>query len=92
MALHAPAVLRRGSYPGFAVYANVFMGHAEARVEYRIDDGEWLPMKRVERADPRVLAQNVADAQAASPRAYDLLPEAAPSTHLWRGALPTGRF
>jgi hypothetical protein len=90
IALHAPKALRRGSYPGQAVWANVFMGHAEARVEYRIDDGDWRPMKRVERADPRVLAENVADDAATTPRAFDRLPDAAPSTHLWRGALPTG--
>ena len=89
IALHAPQALRRGSYPGVGVWANVFMAHAEARVEVRIDDGEWQPMKRVERGDPRVVAENVADDAAATPRAFDRLPDAAPSTHLWRFALPT---
>lgn len=89
IALHAPQALRRGSYPGVGVWANVFMAHADARVEVRIDDGEWLPMKRVERGDPRVVAENVADDAAATPRAFDRLPDAAPSSHLWRFALPT---
>ncbi|WP_154659412.1 calcineurin-like phosphoesterase C-terminal domain-containing protein [Arenimonas composti] len=89
LALHAPQVLRRGSWPGQAVVANVFMGRADTRVEYRIDDGEWMPMVRVDQPDPRLLAENLRDDAAEELRAYDRLPEAAPSTHLWRGRLPT---
>lgn len=89
MALHAPKVLRRGAYPAFGVYANVFMGTEETRVEFRIDDGEWMPMQRVERPDPRVLLENMRDDLAESLRGYDRSPEARPSTHLWRGTLPT---
>jgi hypothetical protein len=58
-------------------------------VEYRIDDGEWRPMQRVEQPDPRVVAENARDDAATALRAYDRLPQAAPSKHLWRGALPT---
>lgn len=89
IALHAPKVLRRGAWPGVAVYANLFMGVAEARVEYRIDDGDWLPMAKVDRPDPRLVAENLADDAADTLRAFDRLPEAAVSSHLWRGALPT---
>lgn len=89
MHLHAPASLRRGAYPAFGVYANVYMGEADSPVDYRIDDGEWRPMTRVVRPDPRLLAENVADDRAAVPRGYDRSPEAAPSPHLWRGTLPT---
>ncbi len=89
MALHAPKVLRQGAYPAWGVYANVFMGDADTRVEYRVDDGAWTPMRRVERADPRLLVENVADDLATELRGYDRSPEATPSTHLWRGALPT---
>ncbi len=89
MALHAPRVLRRGAWPGFAVYANVFMGDADSHVEYRVDDGPWKPMARVVQPDPRVLATNLADDAAGTLRAYDRAPEAKPSRHLWRGSLPT---
>lgn len=88
-ALHAPRVLRRGAWPGFAVYANVWMGDAGSRVEYRVAGGEWRPMQRVERPDPALLAINAADDAAEALRAYDRAPEAAPSPHLWRGTLPT---
>lgn len=89
MALHAPKVLRRGAYPGFGLYANVFMARPDTVVEARIDGGEWRPMKRVLQADPRVLAENLADDVAGALRAYDRIPEATPSSHLWRLALPT---
>ncbi|KGQ18470.1 Metallophosphoesterase [Lysobacter dokdonensis DS-58] len=87
--LHAPKALRRGAYPAWGVYANVYMGHAGTRVEYRIDDGDWMPMRRVLQPDPRLVAENVLDDQAEALRGFDRSPEADPSTHLWRGALPT---
>lgn len=89
MSLHAPRVLRRGAWPAWAVYANVYMGRDDTRVEYRIDDGEWKPMSRVEQPDPRLVAENVRDDEAEALRGYDRSPEATPSRHLWRGALPT---
>lgn len=89
MAVHAPRVLRRGAYPSFGVYANVYMGQADSRVEFRVDGGEWAPMRRVERPDPRLQAENARDDQAAALRGYDRSPEAEPSAHLWRAALPT---
>lgn len=89
MSLHAPMVLRRGAYPAWGVYANVFMGRDDSRVEYRVDGGQWLPMRRVQQPDPSLLAENVRDDTAEALRGYDRSPEATPSAHLWRGALPT---
>jgi hypothetical protein len=89
IALHAPKVLRKGAYPAWGVYANVFMGHEGTRVEYRVDEGEWKPMQRVLQPDPGLLAENVRDDEARRLRGYDRSPEATPSQHLWRGALPT---
>ena len=89
LALHAPRVLRRGAYPGFGVYANVWLGEADTRVEYRVDDGDWRPMQKVARPDPALLAENAADDAASSLRGFDRAPEAIASTHLWRGTLPT---
>lgn len=89
MALHAPNVLRQGAYPGFAVYANVFMARHDTVVEVSIDGAGWRPMTRVSQADPRVLEINALDDSAVRLRAYDRMPEATASTHLWRFALPT---
>lgn len=87
--LHAPGVLRRGAYPAWGVFANVYMGREDTRVEYRIDGGAWTAMKRVLRPDPRLLAENVRDDEADGLRGYDRSPEAEASAHLWRGALHT---
>ena len=87
--LHAPRVLRRGAYPAFGVYANVYMGMDDSVVEYRVDGGPWMPMRKVLQADPRVLAENVRDDEAETLRGWDRSPEAEPSRHLWRGTLPT---
>ena len=87
--LHAPKVLRRGAWPGFGVYANVWMGDADTRVEYRVGSGEWQPMRRVDRADPELRAINTDDDRSDVLRGYDRAPEAILSPHLWRGALRT---
>src|SRR3546814_11096584 len=71
------------------VYANVFMGRDDTRVEYRVDGGDWMPMRRVSQPDPRLLVENMRDDLAETLRGYDRSPEAKPSPHLWRGALPT---
>jgi 3',5'-cyclic AMP phosphodiesterase CpdA len=89
MALHAPKVLRRGAYPAFGVFANVWLGDADTTVEFRVDDGPWQPMAKVERGDPALQVENALDDVATQLRGFDRSAEAAPSTHLWRGALPT---
>ena len=87
--LHAPRVLRRGAYPAWGVYANVYMGMDGSRVEYRVDGGEWAPMRKVLQPDPALLAENMRDDAADALRGYDRSPEAKTSPHLWRAALPT---
>ena len=89
IALHAPRVLRRGAYPAFSVSANVFMGMDDTRVEYRIDASAWRAMTRVVSLDPALVAINSADDAAVKLRSYDRAVLAEPSTHVWRGALPT---
>ncbi|KPN20249.1 hypothetical protein AO715_10165 [Xanthomonas sp. Mitacek01] len=89
MSLHAPRVLRQGAYPAWGVYANVYMGQPDTRVEFRVGDGDWAPMRRVEQPDPRLLLENARDDLADTLRGRDRSPEATPSMHLWRGALPT---
>lgn len=87
--LYAPKTLRRGSYPIRGVYANVYMGEASSRVEYRVDEGEWKPMRRVEQPDPALLAENARDDAAERLRGYDRAAIATPSPHLWNAPLPT---
>lgn len=88
--LHAPKVLRKGAYPAWGVFANYYMGDDDSRVEYRVDGGAWQRMRKVLAPDPALLAENMRDDAANQLRGYDRSPEAKPSPHLWRGALPTG--
>lgn len=87
--LHAPKVLRRGAYPAWGVFANVYMGDDDTRVEFRVDAGDWMPMKKVLQPDPNLMAENRRDDEATALRGYDRSPEAEASPHLWRAALPT---
>lgn len=87
--LHAPKVLRQGAYPAWGVYANLYMGRDDSKVEYRIDEGQWKAMDKVAKPDPNLLDENARDDSADKLRGYDRSPEAEPSPHLWRGALPT---
>lgn len=89
MRLHVPKVLRHGAWPGAGIYANVYMGDADSRVEMRIDQGAWQPMKRVAERDPWVRGQNLADDAADALRGLNRMPEAEIATHLWWRALPT---
>lgn len=87
--VHAPKVLRRGAYPAWGVFANYYMGDDDSRVEFRIDGGDWMPMKQVLQPDPRLTVENARDDLADVLRGFDRSPEAEVSPHLWRGALPT---
>lgn len=87
--LHAPKVLRRGAYPAWGVFANFYMGDNDSRLEFRVDDGAWMPMKKVMLPDPALAEENMRDDQTTVLRGFDRSPEAAVSPHLWRGALPT---
>lgn len=89
MHLHAPRVLRAGAYPSAGIYANVYMGEPDTRVELRINGGDWQPMSPSKEPDPALRWQNLLDDAAGELRGYDRLPEAEPTTHLWRAALPT---
>jgi hypothetical protein len=65
------------------------MGRDDTPVEYRVDAGAWQPMQHVRQPDPTLLAENARDDASDALRGYDRSPEAVPSPHLWRGALPT---
>jgi hypothetical protein len=52
ISLYHPKVVPHRRSTSAAIYANFFMGTREDTVEYRIDDGEWAKMRRVEEVDP----------------------------------------
>lgn len=87
--LTSPGVLRRGAYPAYPVLANVYAAEPDARVEYRINDGPWQAMARVQEPDPELLAINIEDARSDRLRSYNRAVVARSSNHLWGARVPT---
>jgi hypothetical protein len=87
MELHAPrAVAPRQGYVSF--YANVFNGHDGWKVEARVDERAWQPMRRILGWDPAYATDFLAQDSIARPLAGPRLPDPVVCYHLWRGALP----
>jgi hypothetical protein len=89
IALYHPKVVPFRQSTSASVYADFFMGSAIDTVEYRIDDGAWLKMQRVDEFDP-AYCRYVQD--------WDylerLVPGRRPSnpvncTHLWKNRIIT---
>ena len=55
MEITAPKVVPGGKTRAGTIYVNFFMGSPRDKVEYRIDDGEWKPMKFSNALDPAML-------------------------------------
>ncbi len=87
--LTSPGTLRRFAYPAYSVYANLYSGDTQAVVWYRVDEGPWQPMARIDAADPALLALNVEDARAPALRSRDRAVTAALSPHVWHVRVPT---
>lgn len=88
MEIFSPKVIPHGRSTTASIYVNFFMGHEGNKVEYRIDNGEWKPMRYVHEPDPSYLHRlhrwDYAEA---------LMPGRRPSnpvnsTHLWKAAFP----
>lgn len=71
-----------------AVYANFFMGYKGAKMECRIDDGRWKPMRYVVDADPYYLAQNTMWDESDTLFRGRRPTESADCKHLWKAPLP----
>lgn len=71
------------------IYANFFMGHSEAKVEFRIDNSEWKAMSFADSQDPSYLGLlykwDVTEILMPGRRPSN----AVPSTHLWTASFPT---
>lgn len=88
LSIFAPAAVTAASAGGSEVLVNFYAGGADSQVEMRFGDTQgWQILERVERPDPFYAALLAREA-ALGPRNGRALPPAAPSLHLWRGALP----
>jgi hypothetical protein len=92
---HPGAEASGGSPASPCLYVNFFMGGEEDSVACRTGQGEWLPMQRVDEADPAYLAYlQEWDRQKDSPAAGRRPSDPALCSHLWKrpldASLPAG--
>ncbi|PUZ24963.1 metallophosphoesterase [Chitinophaga parva] len=69
------------------IYANFFMGHPGSKVEWRIDDSPWKPMKFVGGADPAFVSELYKWDNADTLMRGRRPTEPGNSTHLWTAPL-----
>jgi len=89
IAIFNPKVVPYGKRTSSGIYANFFMGSDKDKVQYRIDNGDWMEMEQVTNADPSFL-----DKLHRWDFTDKLMPGRRPSNavncnHLWRGDIPT---
>ncbi|MDR3140594.1 MAG: calcineurin-like phosphoesterase family protein [Tannerellaceae bacterium] len=86
---HPKVVPYKGRWITSGIYANFFMGSDNDLVEYRVDDGKWVKMDKIEDYDPAYY-RYVQDWDYAD----DVKPVRRPSNpqicrHLWRANIPS---
>lgn len=89
MSVFAPKVVGHRRDTRFDVFVNFFMGADDSKVEYRMGQDEWKPMRRTEEVDPTYYQQytrwDLTDALMPGRRPS----EGEASSHLWTGAVST---
>jgi hypothetical protein len=70
-------------------YANVYNGHEGWKIEARVDDRIFNPMRKVVDWDPAYAAQYLAQDAGPNPSPSPRLPDPLVNYHLWRAYLPS---
>ncbi|HEY5893895.1 MAG TPA: calcineurin-like phosphoesterase family protein [Chthoniobacterales bacterium] len=86
--IHAPLAIK-ASEPWVSFYANVYNGHDDWKVEYRLGDRPWRPLRRIEGSwDPAYAAKFLAQNATPAPVSWRRFPDPVICNHLWRGYFP----
>ncbi|GIV18771.1 MAG: hypothetical protein KatS3mg023_0522 [Armatimonadota bacterium] len=87
MNIYAPDTVPASETGNTRVLVNVFFGSEKSRVEMRVgEEGEWIPMTRVQEADPAYAQMKKMEEQYTLPGRK--LPGLMNSPHLWAANLP----
>ena len=88
MSIHAPSEVESADSGNHEVFANVFLGSSQSKVEMRVGNGsEWEAMTLEDRVDPYY--QALKDREFfLPPAAGRTLPRVAESKHIWVASLP----
>jgi hypothetical protein len=87
MSIFLPEVINMQQVDTTKVLANVFGGSERSAVEFRVAEGEWLPMVKVSRQDPYFLALKALEESATPPTGLKLR-NPRDSGHMWEANLP----
>lgn len=86
MAIHAPDSVAWHEMNATDFYVNVFGGSVKSKVEFKLGDGDWMPMVQVKEKDPAYVKMVERNAKIEPP--FRPLPGAIDSPHLWKATLP----
>lgn len=90
--IYAPKVTAAGIKGSINVYANFFMGKAGDEVLFRLNEGEWKPMKQVEEFDPAFIAERVSWDETTQLLQGRKPSDPQISSHLWRKNIPNAQL
>ena len=86
MQIHAPDNITR-SEPTL-VKVNFFGGNEKSKLEMRVDDGPWMPMKQARKPDPAYESAYAREIELKAP--FRRAPAPIASPHLWEALSPAG--
>lgn len=89
MAVYLPSVVLEGDVAGTTLRVNAWASSERSRVEFRIDDGRWIPMAHTPQQDPGYLAMKALEEQFPT-QPGRTLPNPHDSQSMWQAALPGG--
>lgn len=89
MHIMAPEEVSTGAFGAAEVVVNVYAGSERSIVRMRVDEGEWVEMRRDRRPDPSFEAMKALEA-GPNPPPGRKLPKPSRSSHIWVGTLPEG--
>lgn len=87
LGLYAPKAIVKGQVGRNDLYANFFQGSKRDSLEYRIGQGDWKAMTRVDEADPGLLGVRFKYDSAEQPLMGTKPSAPILSTHLWKARL-----
>ncbi len=90
MSIYVPrAVNYKASWSYALLAVNFYNGSEDAKVEYRIGEGDWRTLRKMDTVDPQYAYNRLSVDQTSNPPNRKTLPYPVNSSHLWTARLPT---
>lgn len=90
MSIYAPTAVPYNTEWSYALLSiNFYNGSADAKVEFRVNGGNWWQARHKETVDPQYAYNRFARDQLSNPPPQKSLPYPELSSHIWTGRLPT---